>query len=208
MHKIYLLSSQKFKDVENLEVFNIQYIKPNINIEDYDSLVFTSKNAIYSLNHYKMNWQNIPSYVIAPKTAEVVKQLGGNLAFTGTNGHGNEFANELIPYLQNKKVLYVKAEKTVSNLVEILKNNSINLDKAIAYKTVCNSSKTNLEKNSIFIFTSPSSIECFFNQYSWDKSFKAITIGKTTAEYLPKNIDYLISPQTSMQECIKLAKSL
>ena len=64
-----------------------------------------------------------------------------------------------------------------------------------------------LEDNSIFIFTSPSSVECFFNQYSWNDSYKAIVIGKTTANYLPANINYKISSITSIEECIKLAKS-
>ena len=37
------------------------------------------------------------------KTAEIVKNLKGNLAFTGITSHGNEFAIELIPLLKTKK---------------------------------------------------------------------------------------------------------
>ncbi|MCG3716967.1 uroporphyrinogen-III synthase, partial [Aliarcobacter butzleri] len=82
------------------------------------------------------------------------------------------------------------------------------LDEIIAYKTSCKKSNIILEENSIFIFTSPSSVECFFKQYSWKNSYKAIVIGKTTAEFLPSNINYEISSQTSVEECIKLAKQL
>lgn len=209
MSNIYLLSNQKFEDVINLEVFKINYINPNIDFNKYDALIFTSKNAIYSLNHYDINWKTIPSYVIAPKTAEILKKEKANLVFTGKQSHGNEFAKELIPLLKSKKVLYVKAKKTVSNLVEILKQNNIDLDEVIAYETICNKSQIKkLKKDSIFIFTSPSSVKCFFNQYNWDKTFKAITIGKTTSKYLPNDIDYTVSSQTSIQECIKLAKSI
>ena len=205
MAKIYLLSNQKYTCVENLEVFQIEYIKSSIDLLKYDALIFTSKNAIYSLDSFNKNWKNIDSYAIAPKTSEIIKKLGGKVVFTGITSHGNEFAQELINLLKNKKVLYVKALKTVSDLVEILKQNKILIDELVAYKTSCKKSEILLEDNSIFIFTSPSSVECFFNQYSWKNSHKAIVIGKTTAKYLPKEVNYTISSETSIDECINLA---
>lgn len=206
MAKIYLLSNQKYTCVENLEVFQIEYIKSSIDLLKYDALIFTSKNAIYSLDSFNKNWKNIDSYAIAPKTSEIIKKLGGKVVFTGITSHGNEFAQELINLLKNKKVLYVKALKTVSDLVEILKQNKILIDELVAYKTSCKKSEILLEDNSIFIFTSPSSVECFFNQYSWKNSYKAIVIGKTTAVYLPKEVEYTISSTTSVDECVNLAK--
>jgi len=206
MSKIYLLNEQKFENVENLEVFQIEYLKFNIDIKKYDALIFTSKNAIFAIDKNNKYWRDIPSYIIAQKTANIAKEFGSNIVFVGTSGHGNEFAYELIPYLKNKRALYVKALKTVSNLSSILMQNSINLDEIVAYKTICN--KINpiiLEKNSTIIFTSPSSVECFFKKYNWDSSFKAIVIGKTTASYLPKSINYQISKITSAEECVKLA---
>lgn len=209
MAKIYLLSDKKYHGVENLEVFKIEYIINScINLNDYDGIIFTSKNAIYSLNSFDTSWKNIPSYAIAKKTANVIEQFHGLLAYTGISSHGDDFAKELIPLLNNKKVLYVKALKTVSNLVEILKSNNILVDELVSYKTVCNDAKKELEKKSIFIFTSPSSIECFFKQYTWDKSFKAICIGKTTTSFLPSYCNSITSPITSIDECIKLAKNI
>ncbi|MDH1976045.1 uroporphyrinogen-III synthase [Aliarcobacter butzleri] len=208
MKKIYLLNEQKHEDVENLEVFQIEYIKSDINLKKYDALVFTSKNGVKAINSFNQDWKNIPSYAIAQKTANTIIKLGGVIEFIGNSGHGNDFAYELKNVLKDKKVLYVKALKTVSNLPNILKENGIFLDEIIAYKTSCKKSNIILEENSIFIFTSPSSVECFFKQYSWKNSYKAIVIGKTTAEFLPSNINYEISSQTSVEECIKLAKQL
>ncbi|WP_418185615.1 uroporphyrinogen-III synthase [Aliarcobacter vitoriensis] len=206
MSKIYLLNEQKFENVENLEVFDIEFINFDIDLKKYDALVFTSKNAIYSLDKNNKDWKNIPSYLIAQKTANIAKNLGANIAFIGESGHGNDFAYELIPHLKEKKVLYIKALKTVSDLPNILKKNNIDLDEVISYKTTCNNDKlVILEKNSTIIFTSPSSIECFFKKYSWDNSFKAIAIGKTTANFLPKNINLQISDITSVEECVKIA---
>lgn len=208
MKKIYLLNEQKHEDVENLEVFQIEYIKSDIDLKKYDALVFTSKNGVKAINSFNQDWKNIPSYAIAQKTANTIIKLGGVVEFIGNSGHGNDFAYELKNVLKDKKILYVKALKTVSNLPNILKENGIFLDEIIAYKTSCKKSNIILEENSIFIFTSPSSVECFFKQYSWKNSYKAIVIGKTTAEFLPSNINYEISSQTSVEECIKLAKQL
>ncbi|WP_323669003.1 uroporphyrinogen-III synthase [Aliarcobacter butzleri] len=208
MKKIYLLNEQKHENVENLEVFQIEYIKSDIDLKKYDALVFTSKNGVKAINSFNQDWKNIPSYAIAQKTANTITKLGGVVEFIGNSGHGNDFAYELKNVLKDKKVLYVKALKTVSNLPNILKENGIFLDEIIAYKTSCKKSNIILEENSIFIFTSPSSVECFFKQYSWKNSYKAIVIGKTTAEFLPSNINYEISSQTSVEECIKLAKQL
>ncbi|UTJ05212.1 uroporphyrinogen-III synthase [Arcobacter roscoffensis] len=209
MHrKIYLLNNLKFEGVENLEVFKIDFIKKDINFSKYDALIFTSKNAIYSLDSFSDKYKEIPSYVIAPKTAKVLEKVGGNIAFIGESGHGNDFANELTPLLKNKKVLYLKAEKTVSSLVEILKENSIDIDDEIVYKTSCNKIKNNLEKNSVIIFTSPSSVECFFKNFDWDESFDAVVIGKTTLKYMPFNINAYVSSKTSVEECIKVALKL
>ncbi|MEV9546297.1 uroporphyrinogen-III synthase [Aliarcobacter butzleri] len=208
MKKIYLLNEQKHEDVENLEVFQIEYIKSDVDLKKYDALVFTSKNGVKAINSFNQDWKNISSYAIAQKTANTIMKLGGVVEFIGNSGHGNDFAYELKNVLKDKKVLYVKALKTVSNLPNILKENGIFLDEIIAYKTSCKKSNIILEENSIFIFTSPSSVECFFKQYSWKNSYKAIVIGKTTAEFLPSNINYEISSQTSVEECIKLAKQL
>jgi uroporphyrinogen-III synthase len=208
MSKIYLLNNLKYDGIENLEVFGIEYIKSDINLKEYDALIFTSKNAIYAIDSFNKTWNNIPSYAIAPKTASVIKEYNGNLEFTGVTSHGNEFAKELIPKLKNKKVLYIRALKTVSSLPNILKENEIDIHELITYKTSCKSSNEILEDNSIFIFSAPSSVECFFKNYTWNDSYKAITIGKTTAKYLPKNIDYIVSEKTSIDECIKLAKQL
>ena len=169
-------------------------------------MIFTSKNAVYSLDSFNKDWKKVDSYAIAPKTANVIEKMGGKVNFTGITSHGDEFAQELITLLKNKKVLYIKALKTVSNLVKILKENDILVDELITYQTSCKKSNSSLKDNSVFIFTSPSSVECFFKQYQWKNNYKAIVIGKTTAKYLPKEVNYTISSETSIDECINLAR--
>jgi len=206
MNNIYLLSNIKVEDSEviNLPVFDIKYIDVEINFNDYDALIFTSKNAIYSLEYFKKDYKKVPSYAIAKKTANILKKYNSNLVYTGISGHGDDFANEIKDKIKNKKVLYIRARKVVSNLINVL-----NCDDIIVYETICSKIKDiSINKNAKIIFTSPSTIQCFFNRYKWDNSFTAICIGKTTASYLPKNIKFNISKETSINSCIELANNI
>jgi len=207
MSKIYLLSNVKSnqEDIINLSVFDINFIKPTIDFNSYDALIFTSKNAIFSLENFNIDYHKIPSYAIASKTATILKTYNSNLVYTGVSGHGDQFANEIKEKLYGKKVLYVRAKKVVSNLTNILK-----CEEVIVYETVCkNQEKQNkITKDSIIIFTSPSTIKCFFSNYKWHDSYIAICIGKTTASYLSKDIKYFISNTTSIDSCIELARTI
>lgn len=210
MKKIYLLNNLSFNNIENLEVFKIKYIKKDIDFCKYDAIIFTSKNAVYSVDSFSSDWKNIPSYAIAPKTAKIIESLNGKVEYIGKSGHGNDYAKELISHLENKKTLYLRASKTVSNLISILKENKINIDDEIIYETICNDElkKRDFELNSFFIFTSPSSVECFFKKFNWHDSFTAIVIGNTTAKFLPNEVDFFVSSSTSVEECVKLAQKL
>lgn len=207
---IYILSDKKVKFAKNLPLFEIVYLEHSGNFEGYDALIFTSKNAIYSLEAQGKNYKKIPSYVIAPQTAKVLKELGGNLEFVGKEKHGNAFAQELLSKLHGKKALYLRAESVVSNLANILNAGGVVCDERVVYKTECKEllKKERLPKGSSIIFSSPSSIKCFFKNMEWDESFTAIAIGKTTASYFPPYITPNIAETTSLESCVQKAIEL
>ncbi|MEA2019139.1 MAG: uroporphyrinogen-III synthase [Campylobacterota bacterium] len=202
---IYILSDKKIDGAINLPVFKINYIKQYIDFSSYDALIFTSKNALYSLEYHNENWKTIPSYAIAPMTANIIKELDGNLVFTGVTNHGNQFALEIQEKLKGKKVLYLRGSKVVSNLIDTLQ-----CDEKIVYESICKKNNQNLKppKDSIIIFSSPSTIKCFLDNFDWDKSYKAISIGKTTAKYFPNYIKPIISDNTSLKSCVEKSKEL
>jgi uroporphyrinogen-III synthase len=210
--KIYLLSNKSYKDTISLPMLDIEFIQADINFENYDAILFTSKNALFSINSFSSSWKQKDILCIAQMTANEVEKLDVDVSFTGSSGHGDDFAYEIIDNLKNKyknkKLLYLRGDKVVSNLVDILNKNDIKCDQIIVYKTVCKNYniKPDISKNSIIIFTSPSTIECFFKNFSWDSSYKAISIGKTTAKYFPNYITPIIADNTSIQSCINKAK--
>lgn len=209
-NNIYILSDKKVKGAINLPVMQVEYINQDISFENYDAIVVTSKYAIQSLDFFDTTWQQIPIYAIAPQTAKVVNNLKGNLAFTGATNNGDDFALELIPQLKNKKILYLRGEKSVSSLVSILNQADISCEQLIVYQSRCKDKTQNktLPKDSIIIFSSPSTVKCFLDNFIWDKSFKAIAFGKKTATYLPEYIVANISTQSSLKGCVQLANKL
>ncbi|MEA3498756.1 MAG: uroporphyrinogen-III synthase [Campylobacterota bacterium] len=202
---IYILSDKKVKGAKNLPVLEIKYIKQDIDFSKYDALIFTSKNGLYSIDSFTNEWKNIPSYAIAPMTANILKSLGGDLEFTGVTNHGDQFALEIKEKLKGKKVLYLRGSKVVSNLIDTLQ-----CDDIIVYESVCQNNSKNQKppKGSTIIFSSPSTIKCFLESFDWDDSYKAIGIGKTTAKYFPDYIKSTISDTTSLESCVAKALEL
>jgi uroporphyrinogen-III synthase len=208
--EIYLLSDKKIKGTFSLPMLDIEYLKSTIDFKSYDGIIFTSKNAIYSIDSFNPNWKQIPSLAIAKQTANEIIKLDGTLEFTGIDGHGDNFAQEILANYKNKKLLYPRGDKVVSNLVTILNQNNIICDEKIIYKTVCKTYKNNqtFKPDTIFIFTSPSTIKCFLDNNSWQSSFTAICIGKTTASFFPDYIKPIVSKITSVQSCVDMALHL
>jgi uroporphyrinogen-III synthase len=204
---IYILSDKKVKWAKNLPMIEIKLIEQKIDFFSYDALIFTSKNAVYSIDKMDKTWREKPSYTIAPQTAKIIKHFKGNLKFVGKEKHGNAFALELIKNLKHKKVLYIRGTEVVSDLVNILNANSIVCEELIIYETICKEYKNKIKipKNSTIIFSSPSTIKCFLHNITWDKSFKAISIGHTTAQYFPEYITPIIADTTSLESCVKKA---
>jgi uroporphyrinogen-III synthase len=208
LRDIFVLSDKNIKGVNNLPTFKINFLPTNIDITQYDALVFTSKNGIFSLDSFNEQWKQIPSYAISYTTAQCIEKHNGTLAYTGISGHGNKFAKELVPLLKDKKVLYIKPKVVVSKLVDTLKQYNIICDELISYETVCKtySMDNKPPKNSIIVLSSPSTLNCFLDIFGWDDSYLAIAIGKTTLKFIPDYINVEVSNYTSLDACIKLAK--
>lgn len=207
---IFILSDKQVDYAKNLPFITTTPIKVDIDLKQYDVLLFTSKKGVMHIDALTDTWKNIPSYAISTQTAKKVKDLGGKLKYTGKAKIGDEFAQEILPLLKNKKVAYLGAKHIVSDTVNILNSDeSITCKHIPIYETICieHKEKVNLPKNSVIIFSSPSTIECFFKNVHWENSFKAISIGKTTAKYFPKEIEPIIADNTTLQSCVQKALS-
>ncbi|WP_462104679.1 uroporphyrinogen-III synthase [Campylobacter concisus] len=211
MRKIYLISNTKTTDesIVNLSVSKIEFLKFELNLSDYDVLVATSKNAFNALKFNNIKAINLLVFAIANSCAAAAREFGFSEIYTGKNAHGDDFAREILLLLKGKKVLYLKGKDSASNFLEILQNGGVNIKAIVAYENVLNPCKMELKppKNSILIFASPLNVKNFLNNFGWDESYQAISIGKVTAKEL-KFTEPIVSQSQDINACIALAKTL
>lgn len=207
---IYILSEKKYKDTKNIPVILIKQIQRNINLDSYDTLIFSSKNGVKAIDAINKTWKKIKSYSIGKGTSKEIKKLGGNLVYEAKNSYGDKFADEIKEKLKGKKTLFLRAKVVTSSLNKILENAGVLLYQEVVYETTCSSCE-NLQSpvnGSFIIFSSPSTIECFFKCFKWNNSYKAVVIGEKTAAYMPKHIPFVTSKDQTIASCIQLCKIL
>lgn len=211
MRKIYLVSNTKTADesVINLSVSRIEFLKFDLNLDEFDALVATSKNAFKALKFNGISPINLQVFAIATACAAAAREFGFSEIYTGQNAHGDDFAREILPLLKGKKVLYLKGKDSASNFLEILQGSGINIKAIVAYENVLNPCKMELKppKNSILIFASPINVRNFLTNFGWDDSYQAISIGNVTAKEL-KFTTPIVSQNQDINACIALAKTL
>ncbi len=210
MRTIYILSQKRYEGAENLPVIVIRFLDPPIDLAGVDALIFTSKNGVEAIDRVSDQWREIPVYAIGSATAESVRERGGSVYYEAKNSYGNLFAGEIKKQLKGKRTLFVRPKKVTSKLNQILLQNGVELQETIAYETICNDDPRLKapKQGAVIIFSSPSTIECFFKRFAWEESYRAVVIGDVTAASMPKEIDFLKAQQPTIPACIDLAKRL
>ncbi len=207
---IFILSEKEYEGALNLSCIKINFLKKEINLSKYDALIFSSKNGVLAIDKLTKSWKNIPSYSIGGATSKVINSLGGKVIYEAKSSYGDNFAKEIKDRLKGKKILFLRAKVVTSNLNEILLKAGVKLYELVVYETRCNDCKElkTPPLNSVIIFSSPSTIECFFRCFSWESSYKAVVIGSKTASFMPKDISFVLAPKQSINSCIELSKKL
>jgi uroporphyrinogen-III synthase len=207
---IYILSDKQIDGAESISLIQFDYKRVSIDIDKYDAIIFTSRNGVNSLDKIDPSgkWKSKDIYSIGSATTLAIESFGAEIAYQAKKYYADDFSKELTLLLKNKKTLYPRAKVVVSSLVDELRGSSIDIDDIVTYETYCNDKQIELQKGSAIIFSSPSTIECFFRLYEWDSSFVAIAIGTKTAEYIPSHIKYYISSQQTLQASVEYAKEL
>lgn len=205
---IYLFSNSRREGVRNMPLLEFDVLIKDIDLLNYDMLLFTSKNTVKILNDINQQWKLIPSIAIGEESAKTIIELGGNLAFV-SNGYSEELAKDIKKLFSDKKILYIRPKTIATNYITDINKDRVHIDEIVLYETVCKkydiSQKPSL--NSTLIFTSPSTIKCFLDNFGSLDGYDIIAIGKTTAKTLPVGVKYHIPDMPNIDVCIKLAKS-
>ena len=204
---IYLLSPLKKEGTLSLPMISFSIVAKDIDFLDINTLMFTSKQAVVSANSIDSSWKNYPSIAIGKATKAKIEELGGEVIYNPKKFYAEELAKDIGMFFRDKKILYLRPEEVSFNSKVYLKKAGFELKEQIIYKTSCKNYPKEQQplKNSVIIFTSPSTIHCFFKNFEWDCSYTAILIGKATKEHLPKWCKFWVADEPLISSCIKKA---
>jgi len=210
MRPIYLFSISSHPDAVSVNSLSITFFKPNIDFSQYDAFIITSKQASKALKQYQTQlFVDTPALCVSQASAKSYEALGGKVLDIGS-GYGDNLVKKIKNYPKNMRWLYLRAKIVASNFVQLCKQEGYDIDEVIMYESSCSKDILDIKipEESVLIFTSPSSLECFLQTHTLSKRSRVIVIGKTTAKAVPEGVEYFISKDTTIESCMELAKEI
>jgi uroporphyrinogen-III synthase len=203
-YPIYLLSPTPREGVLSLPMIGFEQLVENIDFSSCDTLMFTSKQAVVTVDTIDKKWRDIPSIAVGSTTKKQIEALGGEVIYHPKNFYGEELAQDIETFFSHREILYLRPKTIMFDSKGYLAKKNIVLQEQIIYETSCIDYKPTEQppNNSIIIFTSPSTIHCFLENFTWLESYRAIVIGKTTKIHLPTNAIYFIADTPTINACI------
>ena len=196
-----------------IDIVGNSNVKP-FNLSDFDYYIFTSKNgvnAFFNLDFVKE--KKINTFCLGEKTKGALVENGVEPVFVSNESYADNLITELLDnqMVVNKRVLLVLGNLADNRIEEALSSicNLIRLD---VYNTTLETKKkeeiTNFleTKNSITIFTSPSSFQAFTNLYDAEKT-NLVSIGTTTSKYI-KSSGYVTKITSDEQTYDGISKAI
>lgn len=206
---IFLFSKTSHPDVIHIPILHTSFLQPEIDFDQYDAIVLTSKQAVIALQKISPEWKKIPVLSIADQTESMVKEAGGTLLDKGS-GYGDSLDAIIVSRYASLRWLYPRPKVVASDFKERVRAHGVVMDDVTVYETSCNEQcrDTVLPDDAVLIFTSPFTIACFLELYRFKNSYRVVVIGATTAKALPDGVSYRMPDTPSIDACVGLAKQL
>lgn len=206
---IYTLTDTVVEGAISLPIIKTVFRDFTVPKNDYDAVVFTSKNAVSGYDRRDTSWREKCIFTIGEATRNCVHTYGTQVQYTLPQGGGNELAQAILGHSHVKRVLYPHGAVISSSLPVLLKESGIDVYEVVVYETICvECIDTKPPKNSIIIFSSPSSVRGFQNVCGWDESYICVAIGHTTAAAIDFCEHIFISPERTLRAAVDFAKRL
>lgn len=207
---IYLLSPFPKGRTIHLPMIHFSLFPSTIDFSKCDTLMFTSKQAVKSAEALNPEWKKYPCLAIGSATAKEIESLGGKVKYQPKSFYGETLSQDIITQFYDKKILYLRPKEVSFDSKNFLAKAGIELQEQIIYETSCirYEKKEKPGKNAIIIFTSPSTIHCFLENFEWDESYTAVVIGEATKRHLPIHARYEVSDTSNIDACILKANQI
>jgi len=208
--ELYLLSPTAKEGVRHLPMIEFEITADEIDFRHCDTLMFSSKQAVKSAERIDPNWKNYPCIAIGGATKKQIERLGGEVIHYPKDFYADALAEDIVKLFSSRKLLYLRPQKISFDSKGFLAKQGIVLQEQIIYRTSCisYSEQEAPPEHAVIIFTSPSSIHCFLENFHWLESYTAVVIGRATQVHLPKGAEYVVADEPLIDACITKAKEL
>jgi uroporphyrinogen-III synthase len=191
-----------------------QFNEKPFNLSEFDYYIFTSKNGVNSFfNLYFVKGKFVKAICLGEKTKDALLENGIEPVFLSNKSYDDNLINELLEnqIITKKKILLVlgnlsddKIEERLSSICNVKRINVYNTN----LETKKNEDLTDLldNRNTISIFTSPSSFQAFNNLYNAEKTV-LVSIGTTTSKSI-KSLGFFPKIISDKQTYFGVSKSI
>ncbi len=208
---IYLLSPTRRSGVHHLPMIRFETISQDIDFSGYDGLILTSKQGVKALDEVSEGaWRALPAAAIGEMTAAEISARGAEVLYVASKAYGDVLAKELAARFKGFRWLYPRPKVVVSKIAADLAAAGVSVEEKVIYETVCvdYGSDQRPKPGAILIFTSPSIVQCFLKSFGWDDTWRAVAIGKKSAQVFEKDIPVCMSDSPSIDDAIEMARFL
>jgi uroporphyrinogen-III synthase len=207
---IYLLSPTPKEGTVGLPMITFSTTANQIDFSKSDTLIFTSKQAVITAESIDQRWREYPCIAIGGATKKQIEVLGGQVIYHPQSFYGEQLHTDIATFFRDKKLLYLRPKEVSFDAKGFLSKEGIMLQEQIIYETSCvaYSMQKKPAKGAIIIFTSPSTIRCFFKNFEWDESYVAVVIGRSTLKHLPQKCKYAVAEEPLIDACIIKAQQI
>jgi len=207
---VYLLSPTSRPGVRHLPMIHFMLLPQTIDFSQFDGIILTSKQGVVALDEVSDGrWKTLPVAAIGKQTAQEVEKRGGEVIYIATQAYGDVLAGELAERFPDRRWLYARPKVVVSKIAADLRGAGVAVEEAVIYETACTryDEKERPAAGAALIFTAPSIVRCFFENFEWDESWRAVAIGEKTAKAFPAHVNVHLASSPSIDEAIATAKN-
>jgi hydroxymethylbilane synthase len=154
------------------------------NLPHFDWVFFSSKHAVKYFFSQRPVINSTRFGCIGRSTSEELRKFGQRAEFVGQSADTKLIGKQFSALAGSSKVLFPMAKGSMRSIQQqfVKPDNVIDL---VVYETVKKNSGP-VPESDIIVFTSPSNVEAWFENYTFQKNKKAVAMGDATANALKK----------------------
>ncbi len=152
-----------------------------------DWVFFSSKHAVKHFFDQKPDVEGVKYGTVGKATAEELRKFGKRADFIGSEGDTRLTGKKFASLLGSKTVLFPQAKGSMKT-IQLQLSKKENVKDVVVYETIKKTvdGKWKMDDVNVFVFTSPSNVDTYFETGKVSENQKVVAMGDATAAALKK----------------------